>query len=239
MGDTGAMLIGLLLAYAPISSLASLDPGSLTDTRALSLGTVNRFGAILPLLLPAAILLIPYTDLLLAVFRRARAGMSPFAPDRKHLHHRMLDIGHSHRTSVLIMYLWAAVFAGSVVWLSIVRTPLIVLVIITVGAVLALLLASMPRLRPWARHPASTAARGATVSPEKAPAPALPAGRPAAHAQAPPDREPVQRTLARASHQPDPLQPAAAPVVHALGQVQHVPGQVQHVPAPAWDDPEP
>src|SRR5215831_7258942 len=65
MGDTGAMLIGLLLAYAPISSLASLDPGSLTDTRALSLGTVNRFGAVLPLLLPAAILLIPYTDLLL------------------------------------------------------------------------------------------------------------------------------------------------------------------------------
>src|SRR5262249_29716099 len=98
MGDTGARLIGLLLAYAPIPSLASLDPGSLTDPRALSLGTVNRFGAILPLLLPAAILLIPYTDLLLAVFRRARAGMSPFAPDRKHLHHRMLDIGHSHRT---------------------------------------------------------------------------------------------------------------------------------------------
>src|SRR5262249_16980362 len=126
---------------------------------------------------PAAILLIPYTDLLLAVFRRARAGMSPFAPDRKHLHHRMLDIGHSHRTSVLIMYLWAAVFAGSVVWLSIVRTPLIVLVIITVGAVLALLLASMPRLRPWTRHPASTpAAREATVSSEAAPRPPLRAG---------------------------------------------------------------
>jgi len=246
MGDTGAMLIGLLLAYAPISSLASLDPGSLTDTRALSLGTVNRFGAILPLLLPAAILLIPYTDLLLAVFRRARAGMSPFAPDRKHLHHRMLDIGHSHRTSVLIMYLWAAVFAGSVVWLSIVRTPLIVLVIITVGAVLALLLASMPRLRPWTRHPASTpAAREATVSSEAAPAPALRARRPAAHAQAPPDREPVRRTLARAHQQPNPVHPAATPVRnapgqahHVPGQAYHVPGQAQHVPGAAWDDPE-
>ena len=140
MGDTGAMLIGLLLAYAPISSLASLDPGSLTGPHA-----VNRFGTILPLLLPAAILLIPYTDLLLAVFRRTRAGMSPFAADRKHLHHRMLDSGHSHRTSVLIMYLWAALFAGSVVWLSIVRTPLFVLVIVTVAAMLALLLVSMPR----------------------------------------------------------------------------------------------
>src|SRR6516225_10689540 len=56
MGDTGAMLIGLLLAYAPISSLASLDPGSLTNYAS---GTaINRFGAILPLLLPAAIMLI-------------------------------------------------------------------------------------------------------------------------------------------------------------------------------------
>jgi UDP-GlcNAc:undecaprenyl-phosphate GlcNAc-1-phosphate transferase len=151
MGDTGAMLIGLLLAYAPISNLASLDPGSLTDNQAYASGTVNRFGAILPLLLPAAVLLIPYTDLLMAVVRRIRAGTSVFAADKKHLQHRLLDIGHSHRRSVLIMYLWAALFAGSVVWLSIVRTPLIVLSAVTVAGVLALLLVSMPRLRPWAR----------------------------------------------------------------------------------------
>ena len=93
MGDTGAMLIGLLLAYAPISSLASLDPGSLTDYAA---GTaVNRFGEILPLLLPAAIMLIPYADLLMAVIRRTRAGMSPFAPGPQapaspHARHRPL-----------------------------------------------------------------------------------------------------------------------------------------------------
>jgi UDP-GlcNAc:undecaprenyl-phosphate GlcNAc-1-phosphate transferase len=145
------MLIGLLLAYVPISSLASLDPSSLTDRAAYHLGTVNRYGAILPLLLTASILLIPYADLLMAVFRRTRAGQSPFAADRKHLHHRMLDIGHSHRTSVLIMYLWAALFAGSVVWLSIVRTPLFVLAIVTVSGMLVLLFVSMPRLRRWAR----------------------------------------------------------------------------------------
>src|SRR5215831_3095516 len=158
MGDTGSMLIGLLLAYAPISSLASLDPGALTAAGNLS-RTVNRFGAFLPLLLPASILLISYADLLMAVIRRTRAGLSPFAPDRKHLHHRMLDIGHSHRASVLILYLWAVLFAGIVVWLSIVRTPLIVLVIITLAAMLALLLVSMPRLRPWAR-PAGAPASG-------------------------------------------------------------------------------
>jgi UDP-GlcNAc:undecaprenyl-phosphate/decaprenyl-phosphate GlcNAc-1-phosphate transferase len=204
MGDTGAMLIGLLLAYAPISSLASLDPGSLTDYAA---GTaVNRFGTILPLLLPAAIMLIPYADLLMAVIRRTRKGMSPFAPDRKHLHHRMLDIGHSHRTSVLIMYLWAALFAGSVVWLSIAQTPLLVLVIVTVGAMLALLFVSMPRLRPWAR----AAAQPATGPGGAAQAAALPTGaharRPAARAPGQPD--PAPRTPARPD--PTPAPPARA-----------------------------
>jgi UDP-GlcNAc:undecaprenyl-phosphate GlcNAc-1-phosphate transferase len=190
MGDTGSMLIGLLLAYAPISSLASLDPGSLTNYAS---GTVNRFGTILPLLVPAAILLIPYTDLAMAVVRRLRAGLSPFAADRKHLQHRLLDIGHSHRRSVLILYLWAALFAGSVVGLSIVRTPLLVLAAVTVGGMLALLLVSMPRLRWWARSdpltgiaagpavPASAAAaapeparQGAQARPAVSPSPVSP-----------------------------------------------------------------
>jgi len=144
MGDTGSMLLGLLLAYVPISSIASVDPATLPRT-------VNRFPEVLPLLLPAAILVIPYADLLLAVVRRTRAGQSPLAPDRKHLHHRLLDIGHSHRSSVLIMYLWAMLFSGVVVWLSIAKTPLFALAVITVAAVLMLLLMSMPRLRWWER----------------------------------------------------------------------------------------
>jgi UDP-GlcNAc:undecaprenyl-phosphate GlcNAc-1-phosphate transferase len=218
MGDTGAMLIGLLLAYAPISSLASLDPGSLTNYAS---GTaINRFGAILPLLLPAAIMLIPYADLLMAVIRRARKGMSPFAPDRKHLHHRMLDIGHSHRTSVLIMYLWAALFAGSVVWLSIVQTPLIVLVIVTVGAMLVLLFVSMPRLRPWARAAAQPATGPGAAGEGGAPsATAAPTG---AHARRPAPRAPVRVDPAprapvrvdpapRAPARPDPTPAPPAP----------------------------
>ncbi len=151
MGDTGSMLLGLLLAYAPISSLATLDPNTLTAPAAHHGGTVNRFPELLPLLVPAAIMLLPYADLLLAVVRRTRAGMSPFAADKKHLQHRLLDIGHSHRASVLIMYMWATLFAGTVVLLSIMRTKLYVLGIVTVGGVLVLLLLSMPRLRWWAR----------------------------------------------------------------------------------------
>ena len=220
MGDTGAMLIGLLLAYAPIASLASLDPGSLTDYRA---GAINRFGAILPLLLPAAILLIPYADLLMAVFRRTRAGLSPFAPDRKHLHHRMLDIGHSHRTSVLIMYLWAALFAGSVVWLSIIRTPLYVLAGVTAGAMLVLLFVSMPRLRPWARTPASAPPAGRSAA-HAAPVPAP--GTPApAHASSPAVRAPASpvHTSSAAAHAPAPAVPGSAPVAHAQAPAESEP----------------
>jgi len=233
MGDTGAMLIGLLLAYAPISSLASLDPGSLTNYAS---GTaINRFGAILPLLLPAAIMLIPYADLLMAVIRRARRGMSPFAPDRKHLHHRMLDIGHSHRTSVLIMYLWAALFAGSVVWLSIAQTPLIVLVIVTVGAMLVLLFVSMPRLRPWARAAAQpTTGPGAAGEGGAPSATASPTG---AHARRPAARtpartDPAARAPARADRTPAPSAQAPRPSVPAAASPSGAAGSAGWLPAP-------
>jgi UDP-GlcNAc:undecaprenyl-phosphate/decaprenyl-phosphate GlcNAc-1-phosphate transferase len=147
MGDTGAMLLGLLLAYGPISSTASLDQNILVNYA--SNKPVDRFATILPLLLPIAILIIPYTDLLLAVVRRMLAGLSPFAADRQHLHHRLQNMGHSHRQTVLLMYLWAALFSGTVVGLSVIRVALIWLALATVGAVIALVLATMPKLRPW------------------------------------------------------------------------------------------
>jgi hypothetical protein len=50
---------------------------------------------------------------------------------------------------VLLMYLWAALFSGAVVGLSVIRVPLIWLALATVGAMIALLLATMPKLRPW------------------------------------------------------------------------------------------
>jgi UDP-GlcNAc:undecaprenyl-phosphate GlcNAc-1-phosphate transferase len=184
MGDTGSMLLGLLLAYAPISSISSLDYATLH-------ATVNRFPEILPLIPPAAILIIPYADLVLAVVRRTRAGRSPFAPDRMHLHHRLLDFGHSHRSSVLIMYLWTTLFSGTVVWLSIARTPLYILAVVTVVSVLALLLMSMPRFRWWERRrpPGPRAGGRPGRGAHHAAQPAAAAGRTAAgeaHAVGPP-----------------------------------------------------
>ena len=146
MGDIGAMLLGLMLAYGPISSTASLDPALLTN---YSDHTLDRFPTFLPLLVPAAIFVIPYADLMFAIIRRTRAGKPLMAADRQHLHHRVLNIGHSYRQSVLIMYLWAALFSVTVVSLSVVRTRLVVFVVATAVAVLTLLPVTMPRLRPW------------------------------------------------------------------------------------------
>src|SRR5579859_1315475 len=174
MGDIGAMLLGLMLAYGPISSTASLDPALLTNYS--SNNTLDRFPTFLPLLVPAAIFVIPYADLMFAIIRRSRAGKPLMAADRQHLHHRVLNIGHSYRQSVLIMYLWAALFSVAVVSLSVVRTRLVVFVVATAVAVLTLLPVTMPRLRPWrlfrrnsaipavARHgTAAVAAHRATV----------------------------------------------------------------------------
>jgi UDP-GlcNAc:undecaprenyl-phosphate/decaprenyl-phosphate GlcNAc-1-phosphate transferase len=162
MGDTGAMLLGLLLAYGPISSTATLDPSILTNYGAVH--TVNRFPYLLPILVPAAIFIIPYADLLFAVARRTSAGRSPFAADKKHLQHRLLNIGHSHRKSVLLMYLWAALFASTVVSLSVIQTKLSILAGATAAGVVVLLLVSVPSLRPRRRtRPATTPAAASTA----------------------------------------------------------------------------
>lgn len=105
MGDAGSMLIGLVMAGAAITVTGNIPPGIMTGAQALP--------AFIPLLLPVAVLMLPLLDMGLAVIRRLAAGKSPMAPDRMHLHHRMLSLGHSHRRAVVILYVWTAVFAFS------------------------------------------------------------------------------------------------------------------------------
>ena len=229
MGDIGAMLLGLMLAYGPISSTASLDPALLTNYGHTA-HTPDRFPTFLPLLVPAAIFVIPYADLMFAVIRRTRAGKPLMAADRQHLHHRVLNIGHSYRQSVLIMYLWAALFSVTVVSLSVVRTRLVVFEAATLVAVLALLPVTTPRLRPWRllarrrparagapRAPALAAARGtALAAPVTAvPAAAPAAGAPAARRRRPGNRRPVARGRPVHAATSCPA-PAACPVPDAV-----------------------
>ncbi len=116
MGDSGSLLIGLLLACSAISLTGQFS--TTTINRGVGGSAASLLPALLPLILPFAVLLVPFADLLLAVVRRTRAGRSAFSPDKKHLHHRLLEIGHSQRRAVLVMYLWAALVAFGVVVVS-------------------------------------------------------------------------------------------------------------------------
>jgi UDP-GlcNAc:undecaprenyl-phosphate GlcNAc-1-phosphate transferase len=109
MGDSGSMLIGLVLAGSALTLTGQFPAGSMQQGAGGS--EANLLPTLLPIILPIAILIVPFVDLVLAVVRRTRAGRSPFAPDKQHLHHRLLEIGHSHRRAVLIMWLWAGLIA--------------------------------------------------------------------------------------------------------------------------------
>ena len=107
MGDSGALLLGLLLAAATISTTGSVTPADVSTNEVVA--------TLAPLVVPLAIILLPLLDVVLAVVRRTRRGQRPWHPDAQHLHHRMLKIGHGHRRAVLLLWLWAAVAAlGSV-----------------------------------------------------------------------------------------------------------------------------
>ena len=103
LGDSGSLLVGLLMSVSAISVTGQIDPATVSPTQLLP--------AFLPVILPLAVLLVPLVDFALAVGRRLRRGMSPFDADRAHLHHRLLDMGHTHQQAVIILYAWTAVLA--------------------------------------------------------------------------------------------------------------------------------
>jgi len=130
MGDTGSMLIGYLMAASVITLTGKVDPNALEGTTLLP--------ALLPLIVPLAVLAVPLADLALAVVRRTRAGRSPFAPDKQHLHHRLLEMGHSQRRAVLLLTGWAALIAFTSVLLAFVPFGWAVLAAALGGLLLAL-----------------------------------------------------------------------------------------------------
>ncbi|MEU5638417.1 MraY family glycosyltransferase [Streptomyces milbemycinicus] len=155
MGDSGSMLIGLVLAAGAISITGQVDPDAMklfagSETAAVH-ATVPVY---IPLLLPLTVIAVPFADLVLAIVRRTWRGQSPFAADRGHLHHRLLEIGHSHSRAVLIMYFWSALIAFGAVAYSVNSVSMwFVLSIVglsAVGLVLLLLPRFTPRVPHWA-----------------------------------------------------------------------------------------
>ncbi|MCW2711968.1 MAG: wecA 2 [Marmoricola sp.] len=119
MGDSGSMLLGLVLSGSTLTLT-----GQFADVSLQQGGGEGSFVMLLPILLPVSILVVPLADLVLAVVRRTRRGQAFYQPDKEHLHHRLLEIGHSQRRAVLIMWLWAGLIAFGGVLVSLYSGPL-------------------------------------------------------------------------------------------------------------------
>ena len=122
MGDGGSYFLGFTLAAISIVGPAK------------GLTTVS-------LLLPLLILSLPLADMSAVIMGRLREGRSPFYPDRRHLHHRLLRAGFSHRRTVLLIYVftqWLAALALVVanaemrfLWLALATAILVATVVIS------------------------------------------------------------------------------------------------------------
>jgi UDP-GlcNAc:undecaprenyl-phosphate/decaprenyl-phosphate GlcNAc-1-phosphate transferase len=142
MGDSGAMLLGMLVAIATISGVGRNPfPPSGGDLAVIAI----------PLLVPLLVLAVPFLDVLLAIARRARRNVGLGQADKEHIHHRLMDIGHSHRQAVLLMYLWSALIAGSALSVGLIDGWLAAGAV-TMGAVVLFLATALPRLTDRRRH---------------------------------------------------------------------------------------
>jgi UDP-GlcNAc:undecaprenyl-phosphate GlcNAc-1-phosphate transferase len=116
MGDSGSMLLGLVLAGSALTLTGQF--ASVQVAEGVNSGAPTFLAMALPIVLPISVLLVPLVDLVLAVIRRARRGQAFYHPDKEHLHHRLLEIGHSQRRAVVIIWLWAGLIAFGTVLVS-------------------------------------------------------------------------------------------------------------------------
>ena len=138
MGDSGAMLIGLLLSAASVSASGKIN---------MSLyGAADLVALISPIIVVLAAIALPVVDFVWAVVRRLARGQRPWEADAGHLHHRLLRLGHTHRRTVLVLYMWVSAVAFGAVSFSIVPTTYAAAFTVT-----ALLVAFVATLVPLTR----------------------------------------------------------------------------------------
>ncbi len=108
MGDSGALLLGTLMA------VSTSVVGGRADTDQRFIGQTYFFLA--PLVLPLLILGVPVIDLALSIVRRATKRRALDVADKGHLHHRLMDLGHGQRRSVMILWVWTALLSAFVLY---------------------------------------------------------------------------------------------------------------------------
>ena len=183
MGDTGSGLLGLMMAVATISGVGRNPfPPSGGDLAAVAI----------PVVLPLLVLAIPLLDVVLAIVRRMRKGLGVHHADKEHIHHRLMDIGHSQRQAVVLMYAWSALISASALAVAFIDGRLLVIAVVAVAVLVAAVLP--PLVRDRTPH-GSDAAEGPPAPPATAAVP------PGVSAEAPDPRVGIETLDERA--QPD------------------------------------
>ena len=143
MGDSGSLLLGMLLAIATIDGVG---PQPLPAER-------GRYRGRSPasLVVPLLVLFIPFLDVVLAIARRTWRGQGIGHADKEHIHHRLMDIGHSHRRAVLLMYLWSGLISASALAVGLIdgRTTV---GLVLLAALALFLVTALPALDRWRRR---------------------------------------------------------------------------------------
>ena len=103
MGDAGAHFLGLLMAASTMVIGGRVPPPGIS-------GETYFFFA--PLFIPLFILGVPLVDMAFAFVRRTAKGKGFDTPDKEHIHHRLLNLGHGPRRSVIILWAWTAVLSS-------------------------------------------------------------------------------------------------------------------------------
>lgn len=106
MGDSGSMLLGLLFAASMLSLTSQISYSDINHRAGL-------WAAYIPIIMPIVALGLPFLDMFIAYTRRTWKGVWWFVADKQHLHHRLLQRGHSQLGAVFLMYGWTALLAFS------------------------------------------------------------------------------------------------------------------------------
>lgn len=140
MGDSGALLLGLLMAVATSVVGGRADP----DTQSAN-GQTYFFLA--PIFISLLVLAVPIVDVIFAVIRRTASGRSFAEADMGHLHHRLIQLGHGPRRAVVILWGWAALFSTVVLFSALYSTGSALVLLVLAGTALSVFTVLHPRLR--------------------------------------------------------------------------------------------
>jgi UDP-GlcNAc:undecaprenyl-phosphate/decaprenyl-phosphate GlcNAc-1-phosphate transferase len=113
MGDCGALLLGTLMAVCTSVVGGRVDQSAVDGTPGASGQTFFFFA---PLAIPLIVLGVPLFDTAFAIVRRASRRGDITSADKDHLHHRLVRLGHGHRRSVVILWIWTALLSGVVLF---------------------------------------------------------------------------------------------------------------------------